>query len=61
MVSKLLEIWSGLLIPDPDPDFLPFPDPGVKKAPDSPDPDPQHWLPLKNDSLDATPKPFGSS
>jgi hypothetical protein len=32
----------GLFIPDPNPDFLPFPDLGsrVKKAPD---PDPQHW------------------
>jgi hypothetical protein len=26
MVSKLLEIWSGLFISDPDPDFLPIPD-----------------------------------
>ncbi len=34
MVSKLSEIWSGLFIPDPDPDFTPIPDPGVKKAPD---------------------------
>jgi hypothetical protein len=32
-VSKLSEIWSGLFIPDPDLDFLPIPDPGVKKAP----------------------------
>jgi hypothetical protein len=24
-----------LFIPDPDPDFLPIPDPGVKKAPDT--------------------------
>ncbi len=32
-VSKLSEIWSGLFIPDPDPEFLPIPDPGVKKAP----------------------------
>jgi hypothetical protein len=23
-----------LLVPDPNPDFLPIPDPGVKKAPD---------------------------
>ncbi len=30
MVSKLLEIWSGLFISDPDPDFLPIPDPGYK-------------------------------
>jgi hypothetical protein len=29
----------GMLIPDPDLDFLPIPDPGVKKAPD---PDTQH-------------------
>jgi hypothetical protein len=34
MVSKLSEIWSGLFIPDPDPDFLSIPDPGVKKPPD---------------------------
>jgi hypothetical protein len=34
MVSKLSEIWSGLFISDPDPDFYPswIPDPGVKKA-----------------------------
>jgi hypothetical protein len=31
---KLSEIWSRLFIPDPDPDFLPIPDLGVKKAPD---------------------------
>jgi hypothetical protein len=34
IVSKLSEISSGLVIPDPDPDFLPIPDPEVKKAPD---------------------------
>ncbi len=35
MVSKLWEIWSGLFIPDPDPDFLPILDTGSKgqKAP----------------------------
>jgi hypothetical protein len=42
-----------LFIPDPDPDFLPIPDPGipdlgVKKVPDPgsliPDPDKQHCL-----------------
>ncbi len=32
MVSNLSEIWSGLFIPDSD--FLPIPDPGVKKTPD---------------------------
>ncbi len=32
IVLKLSEIWSGLFIPDPDPDFLRIPDPGVKKA-----------------------------
>ncbi len=32
IVSKLSEIWSGLVIPDPDPSRIP--DPGVKKAPD---------------------------
>ncbi len=31
-VSKLSGIWSVLFIPDPDPDFLPIPDAGVKKA-----------------------------
>ncbi len=31
IVSKVSEIWSWLSIP---PDFLPIPDPGVKKAPD---------------------------
>ncbi len=29
IVYKLSEIWSGLFIPDPDPDFLPIPNPGV--------------------------------
>ncbi len=40
MVSKLSEIWFGLFIPDPDPDFLPIriSDPGVKKIPET-----QHW------------------
>ncbi len=33
-------LWSGMFIPDPDLDFLPIPDPGVKKAPG---PVPQHW------------------
>ncbi len=28
--SKLSELRSGLFIPDPDPDFLPFPDPGSR-------------------------------
>ncbi len=27
IVTKLSEIWSGLFIPDPDPDFLPIPNP----------------------------------
>ncbi len=35
IVPKLSEIWTGLFIPDPEFDFLPIPDPGVKKAPDS--------------------------
>jgi len=26
------QIWSGFFMSDPDPDFLPIPDPGVKKA-----------------------------
>jgi hypothetical protein len=30
-----------VLNPDPDPDFLPIPDPVVKKAPDPSHPDPQ--------------------
>ncbi len=34
IVFKLSEIWSRFFILDPDPDFLPIPDPGVKKAPD---------------------------
>ncbi len=34
IVSQLSELWSGLFIPDPDPDFLPISDPGVKTAPD---------------------------
>ncbi len=36
IVSKLSEIWSGLFIRDPFPDFYSFliPDPGVKKVPD---------------------------
>ncbi len=38
MASKLSEIWSGcssrIRIPDPNPDFLPIPDPDVKKATD---------------------------
>jgi hypothetical protein len=33
-VSRLSEILSGMFIPDSDLDFLPIPDPGVKKAPD---------------------------
>jgi hypothetical protein len=52
MVSKLSEIWSGLLIRDldPDPDFLTIPDPGSRGQKDTrsriPDPDPQHcvWI-----------------
>ncbi len=28
MVSKLSQIWFGLFIPDPDPEFLPILDPG---------------------------------
>jgi hypothetical protein len=34
IVSKLSEMWSGLFIPDPDPEFLPIPDLWVKKAQD---------------------------
>ncbi len=34
VVSKLSEIGMGLFISDPDSDFLPFPGPGVIKAPD---------------------------
>ncbi len=43
MVSKLKKIWSGLFIPDPDPDadFLPIPDPGVKKGTRS-------WIRIRN-------------
>ncbi len=46
MVSKLWKIWSGLFIPDPDPDFLPIPDPKLRiqgsKRHRISDPDPQH-------------------
>jgi hypothetical protein len=41
MVSKLSEIRIRLYVPEPDPDFLPIPDSGVKN---SPDPDPQHSI-----------------
>jgi hypothetical protein len=34
MVSQVSVLWSGLFIPDSDPDFLPIPDPRVTKAPD---------------------------
>ncbi len=34
IVSKLSEILSRMFIPDPDLDFLPISDPGVKKSPD---------------------------
>ncbi len=34
IVFDLSEIWSGWFILDPDPDFLPIADQGVKKAPD---------------------------
>ncbi len=47
MVSKLSGIWSWLFIPDPDPDFLPIPDPGSRGQKGigsrSPGWDPQHW------------------
>jgi hypothetical protein len=32
MASKPSEIRSGLLIPNPDPDFLYIPDPGIKST-----------------------------
>ncbi len=41
IVSKLSAVCSGMLILDPDLDFLPIPDPGVKKAPD---PGSQIWI-----------------
>ncbi len=44
IVSKLSDYDPGcssrIRVPDPDLEFLPIPDPGVKKAPD---PGPQHW------------------
>jgi hypothetical protein len=42
-IYKLSEIWSGLFIPDPDPDFSPIPSriQGSKRH-RIPDPDPQH-------------------
>ncbi len=30
IVFKLSQIWSGLFFPDPDPNFLPIPDPGSR-------------------------------
>jgi hypothetical protein len=42
IVSKLSEIWSGMIIPDPDLDFLPIPDPGSKRH-RIPDPNLQHY------------------
>jgi hypothetical protein len=46
IVSELSEICSGMFIPDLDRDFLPIPDPWVKKASDpGADPDPPHPLP----------------
>ncbi len=46
IVSKLLEIWSGLFIPDPDPDVWPIPDPGsrIQGSKRHRIPDPQHCL-----------------
>ncbi len=40
IVSKLSEMWSGLFIPDPDPDFYPsrIPGSGIKKRHRIPDP-----------------------
>jgi hypothetical protein len=38
------DIWYVLFIPDPDPEFLPIPNPWVKLA----IPDPQHWWRLIN-------------
>ncbi len=46
--STLSEIWSGMIIPDPDLYFLPILDPEVKKASRKsenildPSPDPEH-------------------
>jgi hypothetical protein len=46
IVSKLSDpgYSSRIWITDPDPDFLPIPDPEFKKH-RIPDPDPQHYLP----------------
>jgi hypothetical protein len=41
IVSKLSELLAGLFIQDPD--YLPIPDPGVKKAPD-----PGSQIPISN-------------
>jgi hypothetical protein len=43
LLSKLSEIWFGLSLQDPNPVFLPIPDPGLIMA-GIPDPDPQHWF-----------------
>jgi hypothetical protein len=46
IVTKLVELWSGMFIVDPGSGFFPsrIPDPGVKKH-RIPDLDPHHWIP----------------
>ncbi len=48
IVSKLSEIWSTMFIPDRDRDFLPTPDPGVKKATGFRIPDPGSATPIRD-------------
>ncbi len=42
MVSSRSKIWSGFFISDPDPDFIPIPDPGSRGSKRHRIPDPQH-------------------
>ncbi len=56
MVSKIYKIWSGLFIPDPDADFLPISDPGVKKAPDPGSGSATLLVPYRNGTIPSTKK-----
>ncbi len=46
MVSQLSEIWSGLFIPDPDPDFLHIPDPGSRGQKGT-----GSWIRIRNNAI----------
>ncbi len=49
MVSKLLDIWSGLFIPDPDPDFFTHPGSRIQGSKGHRIPDPEHRLKMELD------------